>query len=46
MAPSVYIVPGNPAYAPGGTSIMPPDFATKLSAQNVADVIAYLDTIK
>ena len=46
VAPDAYIVPGNPAYAPGGTSIMPHDFATKLSAQNVADVIAYLDTIK
>jgi cytochrome c2 len=46
VTPDAYIVPGNPAYAPGGTSIMPHDFATKLSAQNVADVIAYLDTIK
>lgn len=44
--PDAYIVPGNPAYAPGGISIMPHTFATTLSAQNVADIIAYLDTIK
>jgi len=44
--PNAYIVPGNPSYAPGGKSIMPPDFATKLSGQDVANVIAYLDTIK
>jgi mono/diheme cytochrome c family protein len=46
VAPDAYIVPGNPAYAPGGTSIMPHDFSTKMSAQNLADVIAYLQTIK
>ena len=46
VAPDAYIVPGNATYAPGGVSIMPHDFATKLSAQNMADVIAYLDTIK
>jgi mono/diheme cytochrome c family protein len=44
--PNAYIVPGNATYAPGGKSIMPADFATKLSAQNVADIIAYLDSIK
>ena len=46
VAPDTYIVPGNATYAPGGVSIMPHDFATKLSAQNMADVIAYLDTVK
>src|SRR5258706_8652731 len=46
VAPDAYIVPGNAAYAAAGVSIMPHDFATKLSAQNVADVIAYLDTVK
>ena len=46
VSPSAYIVPGNATYGPNGTSIMPADFSTKLSAQNVADVIAYLDTIK
>ncbi len=44
--PNAYLVPGNATYAPGGKSIMPPDFATKLTAQNMADLIAYLDTIK
>ncbi len=44
--PNAYIVPGNATYAPGGKSIMPADFSTKLSAQNVADIIAYLDSIK
>jgi len=46
VAPDAYIVPGNPTYAPAGQSIMPHTFATQLSAQNIADVIAYLDTIK
>lgn len=46
VAPDAYIVPGNPAYAPGGTSLMPKTFSTQMSAQDVADVIAYLDTIK
>ena len=47
VSPNAYIVPGNATYAPGGQSLMAPlDFAHKLSAQNVADVIAYLDTIK
>jgi mono/diheme cytochrome c family protein len=44
--PDAYLVPGNATYAPGGKSIMPHDFATKLSAQNMADVIAYLQSIK
>jgi hypothetical protein len=40
-------VSGNATYAPGGQSLMAPlNFSTKMSAQNVADVIAYLDTIK
>jgi mono/diheme cytochrome c family protein len=46
VAPDAYLVPGNPAYAPGGQSIMPHTFATSLSAKNVADIIAYLDTLK
>jgi len=45
--PDAYIVPGNAAYVGAdGKSIMPHDFATRLSAQNVADVIAYMDTVK
>ncbi len=46
VAPDAYIVPGNAIYGPGGISIMPHTFATTLSAQNMADLIAYLDTIK
>ena len=47
VAPDAYIVPGNATYAPGGHSLMAPlSFATKMSAQNMADVIAYLQTIK
>jgi cytochrome c2 len=46
--PSVYIVPGNPAYvnAANGDSLMPATYATTLSAQNVADLIAYLETLE
>jgi mono/diheme cytochrome c family protein len=47
VSPNAYIVPGNATYAPGGQSLMAPlNFSTKMSAQNVADVIAYRDTIK
>jgi mono/diheme cytochrome c family protein len=46
VAPDAYIVPGNATYAPGGSSLMPKDFATRMTAQDVADVIAYLDTLK
>jgi mono/diheme cytochrome c family protein len=46
VTPDAYIVPGNATYASAGQSIMPHDFATKLSAQDVANVIAYLDTLK
>lgn len=46
VAPDAYIVPGNPAYAPAGTSIMPHDYGAKLDAQMMADLIAYLQTIE
>jgi mono/diheme cytochrome c family protein len=46
VAPDAYLVPGLPSYVANGASVMPHTFATTLSAQNVADVIAYLDTIK
>jgi mono/diheme cytochrome c family protein len=46
VQPSAYIVPGNPAYAANGQSIMPALYATTLSAQNVADLIAYLETLE
>ncbi len=44
--PSAYIVPGNASYAANGVSIMPGIYATTLSAQNVADLIAYLETLQ
>ena len=46
--PSAYIVDDNPAYinSATGESLMPGTFATTLSAQNVADLIAYLETLE
>lgn len=46
VLPSAYIVPGNAAYAANGQSIMPAIYANTLSAQNVADLIAYLETLE
>ena len=46
VSPDAYIVPGNAAYLSNGQSIMPHTFAQQLSLQNVADIIAYLDTLK
>jgi mono/diheme cytochrome c family protein len=46
VAPDAYIVPGNPAYAPTGSSIMPHDLGAKLDAQMMADLIAYLQSIE
>lgn len=46
VAPDAYIVPGNPSYAPAGTSIMPHDYGAKLDAQMMADLIAYLQTLE
>ena len=44
--PDAYIVPGNATYAPGGKSLMPHDYATKISPEMMANVLAYLETIK
>jgi mono/diheme cytochrome c family protein len=46
VQPDAYIVPGNASYAPAGQSIMPHNYGTTLSAQQVADIIAYLQTIE
>jgi nitric oxide reductase subunit C len=46
VQPDAYIVPGNATYAPGGTSIMPHNYGETLSAEQVADLIAYLQTIE
>ena len=46
VAPDAFIVPGNPAYATAGTSIIPHDYGAKLTNQNMADLIAYLQTVE
>ena len=47
VSPDAYIVPGNAAYVgPDGKSIMPHTFATQMSAEMMANVLAYLETIK
>ncbi len=46
VSPDVYIVPGNPAYGPNGKSLMPHDYATKMSPEMMAHVLAYLGTLK
>lgn len=48
VAPSAFIVDGNVAYTnpANGDSLMPAIYATSLSAQNVADLIAYLETLQ
>jgi mono/diheme cytochrome c family protein len=46
VEPDAYIVPGNPAYTANGSSIMPHDYGAKLTAQNMADLIAYLQTVE
>jgi mono/diheme cytochrome c family protein len=47
VSPDAYIVPGNPAFVgPDGKSLMPHDYATKISPEMMAHVLAYLETIK
>jgi len=46
VTPDVFIVPGNAAYATAGTSVMPHDYGAKLTSQNLADLIAYLQTVE
>jgi mono/diheme cytochrome c family protein len=47
VSPDAYIVPGNPAYVDStGKSIMPHEFATKMSPEMLAHVLAYLETLK
>jgi mono/diheme cytochrome c family protein len=43
--PNAYIVPGD-YKLPDGTSKMPKNYGTQLDQQNVADIIAYLMTLK
>lgn len=48
VAPNAYIVPPGPGatWVAAGPSSMPQDYATKLTKQDVADLIAYLLTLK
>jgi mono/diheme cytochrome c family protein len=44
--PSAFIVPGNPAFQANGKSVMPAGLGNSMTAQDLADVIAYLLTLK
>lgn len=46
LMPNVYLVPGKDYIAVPGESVMPQDFATTITAQDVNDLIAYLLSIK
>jgi mono/diheme cytochrome c family protein len=46
QAPSAFIVPGNPNFVNNGQSVMPTGLGDNMSAQDLADVIAYLLTLK
>ena len=43
--PSEFIVPGNPAFVSNGKSVMPEGLGNGMSAQDLADLIAYLLTL-
>src|SRR5512135_1511294 len=43
--PNAFIVPGNPNFAQDGKSVMPGNLGDKMSAQDLADLIAYLLTL-
>jgi mono/diheme cytochrome c family protein len=45
QAPSEYLVPGG-SFASGGKSLMPANLGNDMSAQDLADLIAYLSTLK
>ena len=46
QAPNAFIVPDDPKFAPNGKSAMPEGLGNNMSAQDLADVIAYLLTLK
>lgn len=47
VLPDAYIVPGSGTYVDAqGRSIMPDDYGTRMSAQMMADVIAYLQSLE
>ena len=45
QSPSAFIVPGNPAFVNNGKSVMPAGLGNTMSAQDLADLIAYLLTL-
>jgi mono/diheme cytochrome c family protein len=44
--PNAFIVPDDPKYQSGGKSIMPAGLGNKMTAQDLADVVAYLASLK
>ncbi len=46
VSPDAFIVPPAGQYAPAGQSLMPHDYAGRVSAEMMADIIAYLETLK
>jgi nitric oxide reductase subunit C len=44
--PNAFIVPGNPAFVANGKSVMPEGLGNSMTAQDLADLIAYLLTLK
>jgi mono/diheme cytochrome c family protein len=46
VEPDAYIVLDEPTYAPSGTSVMPHDYGAKISAEDMANLIAYLQTVE
>lgn len=44
--PNAYIVPDSPTFAVNGKSVMPEGLGNSMSAQDMADMIAYLLTLK
>jgi nitric oxide reductase subunit C len=46
VRPSAYIVPDTPGYGRPGASEMPPGFGRRASAQDLADLVAFLLTLR
>lgn len=46
LDPNAYIVPGDVYHTADGQSVMPKDFGTTLTPQQIDDLVAYLLTLK
>ena len=47
VSPSVYLVPGpNFSTGPGGVSLMPDDYETRLEEEQISHLVAYLATLR